>query len=258
MDDWPYESRNCVIAWSAGTEYAYLQRWARRAQRSVDTGSGVDLPLYIGGRLRPVAMKLTSARRAAATCRLWVEKTGARLHGVHAMIDDRSTSSQTKQPTDSTLKQALTQMSTSYVALSTFPAVSSLCGRRVRTEYRPTVLNLHRQNRRKLKRSVPSQKGSMVLPYSLNKIVIFYTSIGLLHPGNLGFTSVYNLSILSLRCKPRPILYCLLLNTVSQKRPPLYNLNSTAKMNRFSMIFGVQNREEISQQKIINSLTSPE
>jgi len=45
--------------------------------------------------------------------------------------------------------------------------------------------------------------------------------------------------------------------TLSQKTPPLY-LNNSAKNEQIVLILVVQNSEEISRKKIINSPTSPQ
>ena len=42
------------------------------------------------------------------------------------------------------------------------------------------------------------------------------------------------------------------------KRSPFYILNNSAKNEGILIIFGVQNPEKISRQKIVNSRTSPE
>jgi len=44
--------------------------------------------------------------------------------------------------------------------------------------------------------------------------------------------------------------------TVSKKRPPVYILNNSAKNEPILLIFGVQNRVEISHQKIINNVAT--
>jgi len=48
-----------------------------------------------------------------------------------------------------------------------------------------------------------------------------------------------------------------LIHCVAKKRLSLYNLNNLAKNEPTSIIFGAQNPEEISHQKIRNSPTSP-
>jgi len=49
------------------------------------------------------------------------------------------------------------------------------------------------------------------------------------------------------------------LNTMClKKRPPFNILNNSAKNETILIVFGIQNLEEISHRKTINSLTSPE